>query len=163
MKLKLPSVFSRRQQFTPVTQEKINAQKEKTKIKRTATAKAKKASAEKNIPDSDVQSTTRSVKLSARIAIGWSNFRNKCSINWKKLCMNYFSSESEKNKLQEEIKTLEGEIKSRNNVYKAKENFKDAKTALENDDPLGMAKATVQGVKHATKALFHNPNILTKY
>lgn len=162
MKLKLPSIFSKKYQYNPDTQEKINTSRENTQAKRAA--RVKKNVAKKNIPESDAQSTTRSVKLSARIAIGWSNFRNKCSINWKKLCMNScFTSESDKHKLQTDINTLEGKIKGRNNAYKAKKDVDNMQTALDNDDPRGLAKATLNAVAHGAKALFNDPAIITNF
>ena len=161
MKFKLPSIFSKKHQYSPDTQERINISRENTQAKRAA--RVKKNVAKKNIPESDAQSTTRSVKLSARIAIGWSNFRNKCSINWKKLCMNScFTSESEKNTLKTEISTLEGKIKGRNNAQKAKDGIENVRTALDNDDLMGAAQAGAKTAIYAAKALLNDPSIIDK-
>ena len=121
----------------------------KTRVK----AKAPK----KYFDDFDENNTVRSITLFNRIAIGFSKFSDKCSIAWKKLCLNCcLTSAKDRQLLKEEISDLEDKIKYLDNKDKTWENTQTFKAACNNNDVKGALSSGASAIVNGAKTIYYS-------
>lgn len=119
--------------------------------------RVKAKTSKKHIENFDENNTVHSITLFHRIAIGFSKFSDKCSIAWKKLCLNCcLTSAKDRYSLKKEINATENKIKCRDNEYKTWQNTQTFKAACENNDVKSALSSGASAIVNGARMVYYS-------